>query len=125
MHRPDLFDRMIIESPSLQVGNGQMLRDSVYLSGLPHRIALGLGTAETTDTMVPNSAVVNAAWLREMHVLADNLKAAAFFPPQVQLTVTEGAHHSTGDFGKRLSAGLLFIYASEPASASKPDASGK
>jgi len=118
MHRPDLFGRMIIESPSLQIGNGQLLRDSTFLTGLPHRIALGIGTAEISEGEMPNSATINAAWIRQMHVLADNLKAAADFPAEVQLTVAEGAHHSTGDFGKRLAAGLLFIYASEPAAPS-------
>ncbi len=122
MQHPDVFDRMIIESPSLQVGNGQLLRDSVYLSGVPHRIALGLGTAEVTDAMAPNSVALSAAWLREMHVLADNLKASALFPPAVQLTVAEGSHHATGDFGKRLAAGLLFIYTHESVSPPKPDA---
>lgn len=119
MHRPDLFSRMIIESPSLQVGNGQLLRDSTFLSGLPPRIALGIGTAEITDANLPNSAAIDSALVRQMHILADNLKAAAYLPPQVQLTVAEGAHHNTGDFGKRLAAGLLFIYAGEPAAPPK------
>ena len=125
IHRPDLFGRMIIESPSLQAGNGQLLRDSAFLSVLPHRIALGIGTAEISDAELPNSAVIDAAWVREMHILADNLKAAAFLPPQIQLTVAEGAHHNTGDFGKRLAAGLLFIYANEAAAPPKRDSPRK
>ncbi len=51
-----------------------------------------------------------------MHSLADNLKAAAYAPVLVQLTVGEGAHHTIGEFGKRFAAGLLFIYSSAPAS---------
>jgi hypothetical protein len=46
-----------------------------------------------------------------MHSLADNLKTAAYIAPEVQLTIAEGAHHTTGDFGKRFAAGLLFVYA--------------
>jgi predicted alpha/beta superfamily hydrolase len=111
LERPDLFDRMIIESPSLQVGNGRLLRDSSSLTQLPHRIALGIGTAEALESQFPDAARLNAAWVRLMYVLAENLKAAAYTPPQVQLTVTNGAHHSEGDFGKRFAAGLLFIYA--------------
>jgi enterochelin esterase-like enzyme len=114
IRRPDLFDRLIIESPSLQVGNGQLLRDSVSLTQLPKRIALGIGTAEVTPDQFPNADALNATWVRLIHVLADNLKAAAYAPPQLQLTIAERAHHATGEFGKRLAAGLLFIYAPEP-----------
>lgn len=116
LHRPDLFDRVIIESPSLQVGNGQLVRESLYLSNVPHHIALGIGTAEALESQFPNAATLNAGWVRLMHTLADNLKAAALTPPQVQLTVAEGAHHATGEFGKRLSAALLFLYAQNPLS---------
>jgi predicted alpha/beta superfamily hydrolase len=111
IERPDLFDRMIIESPSLQVGNGRFLRDSASLTSVPHRIALGIGTDEVLQSQFPNSAKFNAAWVRMMHTLADNLRAAAYIAPEVQLTIAEGAHHTTGEFGKRFAAGLLFIYA--------------
>lgn len=114
IQRPDLFDRMIIESPSMQVGNGRLLRDSVSLTNAPHRIALGIGTQEALDSWFPDAATLNAGWLRMMRSLAENLKATAYTPPQVQLTVVEGAHHSNAEFGKRFAAGLLFIYAPEP-----------
>ena len=122
MHRPDLFDRVIIESPSLQPGNGQLIRDAASLVLLPQRIALGIGTDELSpDFAFPgsgySSVAVNATWVREMHTLADTLKAVLYSPSQIQLTVAEGAHHTTGDFGKRLSAALLFIYAPEPSTA--------
>ena len=114
IERPDLFDRMIIESPSLFVGNGRLLRDSVSLTNAPSRIALGIGTAESLDSWFPNAATLNAGWVRMMHSLADNLKAAAYSPTKVQLTIAEGAHHSNVEFGRRFAAGLLFIYAPEP-----------
>ena len=114
IERPDLFDRMIIESPSLFVGNGRLLRDSVSLTNAPSRIALGIGTAEALDSWFPHAATLNAGWVRMMHSLADNLKAAAYSPTQVQLTIAEGAHHSNAEFGRRFAAGLLFIYAPEP-----------
>jgi predicted alpha/beta superfamily hydrolase len=115
IQRPDLFDRMIIESPSLQVGNGRLLRDSVSLTNVPQRIALGIGTAEALDSWFPDAATLNAGLVRMMHSLADNLRAAAFMHSQVQLTVVEGAHHSTPEFGKRFTAGVLFIYSPDVA----------
>jgi predicted alpha/beta superfamily hydrolase len=117
IERPDLFDRMIIESPSLQVGNGRLLRDSVSLTSAPRRIALGVGTAEIGQSQFPEASKMNVAFVRMMHSLADNLKDGAYITPEVQLTIAEGAHHTTGDFGKRFAAGLLFIYASTRAGA--------
>ena len=108
IRRSYLVNAVIIESPSLQVGNGQPLRDTQWLAGAPKRIALGIGTAEISDR--PDAASINSAWVRLTRQLAENLKAAAFIPPQVQLTLAEGSHHTTGDFGKRLAAALLFIY---------------
>jgi hypothetical protein len=48
-----------------------------------------------------------------MYSLADNLRATAYSPTQVQLTVAKGAHHGGAEFGKRFAAGLLFIYGPE------------
>jgi len=110
IRRPSLFGSVIIESPSLQIGNGQLLRDSKSLAVLPSRIAIGIGTDEVGPDMVPNPATINAVWVQLTRQLAENLKAADYIPPQLQLTVAPGAHHATGDFGKRLAAALLFIY---------------
>jgi len=108
---------MIIESPSLQAGNGRLLRDSVSLTNAPRRIALGIGTAEAPESEFPDAAMFNAAWVRMMNSFADNLRAAAYNRPQVQLTVAEGGHHTAEQFGKRFAAGLRFIYAPTPAKA--------
>ena len=107
IHYPLLFDKMIIESPSLQVGNGQLLRDTESITHVPQRIALGIGTAEESEAAAPG---YNAAWLAMIRKLTENLMAASYLPPQVQLTVADGAQHTYPDFGKRMAAGLLFIY---------------
>jgi predicted alpha/beta superfamily hydrolase len=114
IERPELFDRMIIESPSMFVGNGRLLRDSGSLTNAPHRIALGIGTEEALDSQFPDATTINAGWVRMMYSLADNLRATAYSPTQVQLTVAKGAHHGGAEFGKRFAAGLLFIYGPEP-----------
>ena len=91
MHHPLLFDRMIVESPSFIVGNGQLLRGSESLIHVPSRIALGIGTSEVPESEFPG---FNSALVRMMGKLADNLKAVAWSPPQIQLTVTEGGRHT-------------------------------
>jgi predicted alpha/beta superfamily hydrolase len=71
IHRPDLFGSVIIESPALEVGNGQLLRDTEFLVRTPSRIAVGAGTAEDVDRFGSN-----AAYIRMVQQLVQNLKAA-------------------------------------------------
>jgi predicted alpha/beta superfamily hydrolase len=84
-HRPDLFGSAIIESPALEVGNGQLLRDTEFLVRMPSRIAVGVGTAEDQDRFGSN-----AAYMRMIQQLVKNLKTA-YLPGEVRLTITEGA----------------------------------
>jgi len=104
IHRPDLFGSAIIESPGLEVGNGQLLRDTEFLARTPSRIAVGAGTAENVDRFGSN-----AAYVRMVQRLVQNLKAA-YNPGDVQLTITEGGHHDSPTFGKRFAPSLLFLY---------------
>jgi predicted alpha/beta superfamily hydrolase len=108
IHRPDLYGSAIIESPALEVGNGQLLRDTEFLVRTPSRIAIGAGTAEDVDRFGSN-----AAYMRMVQRLVQNLKAA-YLPGEVQLTITEGGHHNYPTFGERFAAGLLFLYGSRP-----------
>ena len=91
IERPELFDRMIIESPSMFVGNGRLLRDSGSLTNAPHRIALGIGTEEALDSQFPDAATINAGWVRMMYSLADNLRATAYSPTQSSTDCRQGS----------------------------------
>lgn len=113
IHRPDLFGSGILESPALQVGNGQLLRDTAELVVAPKRIAIGIGTAEL-KAEIPGAPAFNSAWVRQVKQLVQNLKAA-YLPGEVQLTITEGGHHNYPTFGDRLAAGLQFLYDATPA----------
>jgi predicted alpha/beta superfamily hydrolase len=108
IHRPDLFGSGIVESPALEAGNGQLLRDTAELVIAPKRIAIGIGTAEL-KAEVPGALAFNAAWVREVKQLTQNLKAA-YLPGEVQLTITEGGQHNYPTFGQRFAGSLLFLY---------------
>jgi predicted alpha/beta superfamily hydrolase len=113
IHRPDLFGAGIVESPALEAGNGQLLRDTAELVKAPKRIAIGIGTAEL-KAEIPGALAFNVAWVREVKQLTQNLKAA-YLPGEVQLTITEGGHHNYPTFGERFAAGLQFLYGAPPA----------
>ncbi len=111
IQRPDLFGSGDIESPAIQAGNGQVLRDTELLVEGPSRVALGVGTQEV-GSVFPGAAEINAGIVREVELLANHLRSIAISPPKVQLTVGQGATHSAADFGDRFESALLFLYSS-------------
>ena len=108
IRRPDLVGSGIVESPALEAGNGQLLRDTASLVVAPARIAIGAGTAEH-DSDNPDAQVYNPAYIRMIQQLVRNLKAS-YLPGEVLLTITEGGHHTYPTFGQRFAAALLFLY---------------
>ncbi len=81
LNRSDRFGIGLLESPSLPLGNGQMLRDTASLARGPDRVYIGVGT---TELAVPQGekfaahlrmpvAVANAGFVRLAEVLANNL----------------------------------------------------
>ena len=113
IRRPDLFGRGVSRARRCRLGMGRCCGILCLCSG-PRRVAFGVGTAEATDEM-PNAAVLNTAFVRAVTELTEHFKAISLDPPQVQLTVAQGAHHSTKYFGERFSAALLFLYGTSAA----------
>src|SRR5271165_2585929 len=46
---PGVFGKALIESPSLLIGNGQLLKDAEKATQFPQRVFLAIGTAEEAD----------------------------------------------------------------------------
>jgi predicted alpha/beta superfamily hydrolase len=105
VHRPDLFGSGIVQSPSMQVGNGQFLRDTTWLAVGPTRVAVDTGSGRD----IP---------VKMVQQLAENLKAipASIYmtaPPEVLFTVGQGQNHELAAFASRLPAALLFLYGTQ------------
>jgi enterochelin esterase-like enzyme len=110
MHCPTTFGLAVIESPSLQLGNGQLLRDSVYLLGCGERVAIGIGTAEiTASDKVPRTPELNRGWVRACETLAANLQAA-YAPAQVRLEIDPDASHDFTAWARRFPRDLVFLF---------------
>lgn len=107
VERPELFSAAIVESPSVEVGNGQLLRDTQSLLRAPKRIAIGVGTTEETGL---DADAINAGIVKAVRQLAGNF-SAAISPADVRLTVADKGTHDTPAFGRRLADALTFIYA--------------
>jgi enterochelin esterase-like enzyme len=104
MRRPGIFGRLLIESPSLYVGRGAVLRRARAVQRWPQRIYLGVGTAETSREDW------NQETVRNVTRLATTLRAAGLGPRRLRVTVEEGASHSEGAWSGRLPHALQFLY---------------
>ena len=119
LHRPDLFNRALIESPSLQVGNGQLLRDAATPYALPERVFVGMGSAELAiEADAPSerrafAQRVNAGSVSAVKRLAGALEASAM-PAAIKLVVAPGAHHNEAAWATRLPEALTFLFGPDP-----------
>lgn len=112
IQRPDLFGLGLLESTSLQLGNGQLIRETSPILRGPIRVTIGVGTAELGQD-VSNALGIpecDSAFVRLSQQLAENLKAAWFNHPDVRLTVQEGAAHGPDAWAKRVPADLEFLF---------------
>jgi enterochelin esterase-like enzyme len=112
IHRPDLAGFGLLESTSLQLGNGQFIRDTNPLPVGPIRVSIGVGTAEMGPEISQSLGLpgFDSGFVKLSESLADNLKAALFNHPVVKLRVQPGAHHSAEFWGERFSAAVQFLF---------------
>ena len=102
--RPDLFSVGLLESPSLGIGNGQLLRDTQNLVVGPERVFIGAG-----DSELP-SEEGNRGYLKAIAVLEEHLKGSLQKQPQVTTHITPGAQHSIVASAQRLDQALQFLF---------------
>ena len=114
IHRPDLFRLGLLESTSLQVGNGQLLRDTSLLAIGPRRVSVGVGTNELGDEAARDHGmepdVFNNGFVQLSEEMAANLKAAAFNHPAVVLVKQPGAKHEEQAWAQRFPAAIQFLF---------------
>lgn len=120
LSNPQLFGLALVESPSLQVGNGQLLRDAADAAMLPDRIYIGMGGEEAATPPGAPPAIrerigrVNAGLVVGAERLRDRL-ALALSEPTVKLVIDPTAHHGEDAWAKRLPAALTFLFGSQDA----------
>jgi enterochelin esterase-like enzyme len=116
LHRPDLFRLGLLESTSLQVGNGQLLRDTASLAIGPRRVSVGVGMNELGDNvkfarghgLEPDA--FNSGFVQLSGQLAANLKTAAMNHPAVVFVKQPGARHEEQAWAERFPAAIQFLF---------------
>ena len=118
LNRSDRFGIGLIESATLPLGNGQLLRDTAFLARAPDRIYIGVGT---TELAVPGGekfaaqlrmplSVANPGFARMSETLAAHFKAAYINRPEVTLVVESGGNHTSASWARRLPNALSVLY---------------
>jgi predicted alpha/beta superfamily hydrolase len=102
--RPDVFGRLLLESPSLWASNRQMIRQSRQVRNWPERIFLATGTAEAGRPDRDQSMVDDA---RE---LAAIFRRAGVDERQLNLFIDEGASHHESAWARRFPEALAFLF---------------
>jgi predicted alpha/beta superfamily hydrolase len=104
--RPDIFGRLLIESPSLWASNRQMIRQSRGVRRWPERIFLGTGTAEAGKPERDQSMV------DDVRELAGIFRRAGVDDNRLKLFVDEGATHHEAAWARRFPEALAFLFGS-------------
>jgi enterochelin esterase-like enzyme len=104
MTNPGVFGRLLVESPSLYVGRGTLLRQARKVRRWPQRIYVGVGSAETWRDDWNRETVSNVRRLERI------LRAAGLGVRRLRVTVEEGASHSEAAWAGRFAQALEFLF---------------
>ncbi len=94
----------LIESPSLSVGMGQLVRETNPLIAMPIRIYFGLGGRETGD------APFNARLVGLLRQVEANFRAAGYDDKSIRVDINADARHTEAAWAQRLPGALTFLF---------------
>jgi len=101
---PGIFGHVLVESPVLGVGDGQLLRDAEQAKQLPQKMYVAIGTHETED------ADYNAKVVKDVEEMQIILRKKGMGPDRLKVVVELDAAHNEGAWSRRLPDALVFLY---------------
>lgn len=115
LDQPDTFGLGLLESTSLQNGNGRVLQETSKVVQGPLRVSIGVGTAEVppTEAAAHGFPYFDEAFVAMSQTLAENLKKSLMNHPEVKLTVEQGGQHQPKYWSKRFGPAVSFLFPSE------------
>jgi predicted alpha/beta superfamily hydrolase len=105
MARPQTFGYGLIESPSIWVGMGQLIRDTSPLVALPRKLFIGFGSEEVSHGAAEKQVQGFFA------TVSANFKAAGYDDSNFRYVYEQGAKHTESAWAKRLPDALKFLFA--------------
>ena len=107
LNHPSVFGKALVESPSLLIGDGQLLKDTEKATQFPQRMYVAIGTAEDADT---KAAAKDVDAVNDLEKI---LREKGLGPNRLKVVVEEGAKHDEIAWSKRLQSALLFLYGND------------
>jgi predicted alpha/beta superfamily hydrolase len=109
--RTDLFGSALLESTALQIGNGQLIRDTSPLPIGPVRVYVGVGSSEFSEhSELFGDNQRNAGFVKLSEMLAANFKGAVLNHPDVLFVVQEGGSHNEAAWSSRFPKAAEFLF---------------
>lgn len=102
--KPGRFGYGLIESPSLQVGMGQLVRDTSPLVALPVKVFVAFGGKEADDPVISEKLI---GLVRQVET---NFHAAGYDDSNFRFVLDPDAVHTEAAWEKRLPDALTFLF---------------
>jgi predicted alpha/beta superfamily hydrolase len=104
MARPQTFGFGLIESPTIWVGMGQLIRDTSPLVAFPKKVFMGFGAAELPE------GEGKAKGLAFLDTVVANFRAAGYDESGFRYVLEQDAKHTESAWAKRLPDALKFLF---------------
>jgi predicted alpha/beta superfamily hydrolase len=106
---PDVFGRLLIESPSLYVSKAKILDDLKNLKSLPDRVYIGVGTNEEgrsdcTASTTGGDAVADVLRLKKL------LQIAGLKSKSLSVAIESCAVHDEEAWARRFPSAITFLF---------------
>jgi len=104
LERPEVFGRLLLESPSLQISHRRVLKCSRFFEQWPDKIFLAIGTRESGREDKDRQSV------EDVRELERTLRRSGLDDKRLRVRIDEGATHSEGEWAKRFPQALAFLF---------------
>lgn len=102
--KPNTFGYGLIESPTLWVGMGQLVRDTNPLVVMPQKVFFGFGGKEASEPKY------NEKMMGLIRQVETNFRAAGYDDTNFRFVVDPDAEHTEAAWAKRLPGALTFLF---------------
>lgn len=104
MARPNTFGYGLVESPTMWIGMGQLVRDTSPLIAMPRKVFFGFGGREAEDRMITDMMT------SLIRMVESNFHAAGYDESNFRFVFDPDAMHTEAAWEKRLPGALMFLF---------------
>jgi predicted alpha/beta superfamily hydrolase len=104
MARPNDFGYGLVESPTLWIGMGQLVRDTNPLAAMPTKVFMAFGGKEA------DNPAISAKMIGLVRQVQANFQAAGYDDSNVRVVIEPDARHTESAWEKRLPDALAFLF---------------